>query len=129
MFTMADRDERGAGLSDRMKQRFDSEPSDGSDQSDSSEASGRSEPSDRFEPVRTVRNVKEEWNGGYFYLPDDLDDRLGSEYARLVYECKREFNWEPDKNRHYYPVVVAAGLDAIEDMDAEAFRDRVTEID
>lgn len=117
---MTNRAERGSEVSERMRERLDSEPSDNSDTSEASEPSERD---------RKVRNVKKEWNGRYVYLPDGIDDRIEDEYARLAYECGRDIDWKPDLNRHFYPVLLSRGIDAVEEMGPEGFREQLDELD
>lgn len=128
---MTDRNDRGQSVADRMSRRFegDDADSDPSEPSDSSEHSGSDDPSDGSESSERVRNVKEEWNGTYIYLPDDVDGPLDAEFDRLVYECGRDLSWKPKKNRHYYPLVVTDGIDAIREMDAATFRERLEELE
>ncbi|MFC6723791.1 hypothetical protein ACFQE1_05235 [Halobium palmae] len=130
---MSDRNDRGQSVADRMSRRFEddesserSENADGSDPSDRSESSG---PSDNAGNAPRVQNVKEEWNGTYVYLPDEIDEPLDAEFDRLVYECGRDLSWKPKKNRHYYPLVVTDGIESIREMDAEAFHDRLRQLD
>ncbi|WP_312908480.1 hypothetical protein [Natronosalvus caseinilyticus] len=59
------------------------------------------------------------------YLPDEIDSTFDNEYDRLVYECGRELDWKPKKNKHYYPIAVKHGVDAIEDMSAGEFVEAV----
>lgn len=114
-----DRGGRGDEVSDRLSQRFEND--------ERSEQGLNTENDERSERSQSVQNVKKEWNGTYLYLPDKLDEPLSNEYDRLVYECGRDLDWKPKKNRHYYPVVIAVGIEAIEEMDAEAFHELVAD--
>lgn len=129
---MSDRSDRGKAVADRMSRRFQGDEDDGaSENADRSERDERSEDDGGAEPDssgRNVQNVKEEWNGTYVYLPDDIDGPLDAEFDRLVYECGRDLDWKPKKNRHYYPVVVADGIEAVGEMDPEAFEARLEEL-
>ncbi|MFC4360421.1 hypothetical protein ACFO0N_20945 [Halobium salinum] len=132
---MSDRSDRGKAVADRMSRRFagdeddaDAERADGSDDGENAEHDEHGEDDQRGERSRNVRNVKEEWNGTYVYLPDDIDGPLDAEFDRLVYECGRDLDWKPKKNRHYYPVVVADGIETVSEMDPEAFAARLEEL-
>ena len=117
--------------SERSEPSDSSEPSDlsmSSDTSDSSEpsdSSGSSDSSDLAESVRQPDNVKEAWEGNYYYLPPDISSQLEEEMDRLQYEC-RELNVK--KNRHFNVVMVVDGLDALQEMSGEEFRDRLEEL-
>ncbi|MFC7216186.1 hypothetical protein ACFQO4_19165 [Saliphagus sp. GCM10025334] len=67
--------------------------------------------------------------GRYMYLPDTIDSTFDSEYDRLVYECGRELDWKPKKNKHYYPIAVKHGVDAIENMSADEFANAVDDLE
>lgn len=122
---MSERTDHSTGFRERMRR----DDSDSSEPSDSSETSDSSEPSEPSEPSRKVQNVKKEWNGRYVYLPDGIDDRIGAEYDRLVYECGCELGWKPDKNRHFYPVLIERGIDEIEETGPEEFRELIEAFD
>lgn len=131
---MPDRDDASEEMKNRLANRFGGEPSEGSEREQSSERDGKSEPDMSASPDQTdeseakVQNVKKEWDGWYIYLPDELGRTLDSEFDRLKYECGRDLDWKPKKNRHYYPVVIEAGLKAVEEMDAEDFTEKLDEL-
>lgn len=111
-----------------------SEPSEPSDTSMSSDTSDPSEPSDssdsedssdQEESIRQPDNVKESWEGNYYYLPPDISSQLEEEMDRLQYEC-RELNVK--KNRHFNVVMVVDGLDALQEMSGEEFQERLEEL-
>jgi cobalamin biosynthesis protein CobT len=118
--------------SEQSDHEGNSDSSDNADRSERSDTEATSEQSDRSDnPVNEdrVQNVKQEWNGTYIYLPDELDSPFDAEFDRLVYECGRELNWKPKKNRHYYPVVIMYGIEAVEEMNAETFKEHVGALD
>lgn len=93
------------------------EQADTSESSERSESSGLSERSETTENVRKASNIKQEWEGVYVYLPPDgLASRVDEEYERLRYECKRDGGVSIQKDRHYKPVVVVDGLQAVEEL-------------
>lgn len=145
---MSDRDEEGEKVTERLSERFgggesdeSDEPSESDENGDPSEPAERSKPSersDRSEPGESdeqsqaaepdepeVINVKEDWKGRYMYIPPAMHDRFDEEYERLRYECGRDLDWKPKKNKHYYPVVVAEGIDDVADMNPLEFADAV----
>jgi hypothetical protein len=139
---MPDRHSRGKSVEDRLSRRFgegksasdaESETDDAPGSADNERAAGQeSDTSDKSgkntKSDTKVKNVKEAWNSKLVYLPDELDDPLDAEYDRLVYQCGRELSWKPKKNRHYYPVVVADGVETVSEMDPQTFRDRVADL-
>lgn len=104
----------------------DSETS--SERSEPSDPSDRDEPSERSEADEKSLNVKRDWEERYVYLPPEQHQEVNSEYDRLVYECGRDLDWSPKKNRHYYPVWAEYGLEAIREMGPEEFRDAVDDV-
>lgn len=96
-----------------------------SQDSQNAQTSNSSEPA---ENSKTEVNVKEEWTGRYMYLPPEVDAMFDNEYDRLVYECGRDLDWKPKKNKHYYPVAVQRGVEAIEKMAADEFLEVVEEL-
>lgn len=149
------RDEMSNRMAKRFESGSDTESGSDSDTEQSNESSESSQSSERSElsqtsenPERSNRdsssdeadddrpsdelhstsNVKKEWPGTYIYLPPKLDAPLDSEYDRLTYECGRDLDWKPKKNKHYYPVVIADGVEAVQAMDAADFERRVVDL-
>lgn len=84
------------------------------------------QPRQKWEPVEKggetklkKGSVKEEWNGVYLYLPDDLkrDFQLSYKSTSLTYQ--QESGRELPKMRAYYPLVIKLGVEALESMSAE----------
>lgn len=124
---MTDRDERGRDVKDRLSKRFEKDKEDESDKPDSKDKSSKNDMN--AQQTQRVENVKEAWNSKMVYLPDELNDPVDEEYERLRYECGRNLDWKPKKNRHYYPVVVMDGVETIREMDSDTFRTRVEELE
>lgn len=108
------------------EQSESSEPPEGSE---SSKRSKQGEQSDSSESLRKPDNVKQEWDGVYMYLPsndeDEIVERINTEYERLRYECSQEAGVSIEKDRHFKPVLVLDGLEALEGMDGSEFLSRV----
>ena len=116
------------GSSDRSEPSEPSDNSMSSDTSDSSEPSDSSDSEESSDPAESVRqpdNVKEAWEGNYYYLPPDISSQLDEEMDRLQYEC-RELNVK--KNRHFNVVMVVDGLDSLQEMSGEEFQERLEEL-
>lgn len=67
-------------------------------------------------PVDDV-DVKSEWVGMTIYLPEQLREELELVFREHSLEAKRSADLDLRKLRHYYPLVVALGLRAVEDTD------------
>jgi len=71
-----------------------------------------------------VESIREEWNALNVRLPDSLMRRFNSYHKRLDYElAKAGSNREFGKDRHYKPLVIAFGLHAVKEMDADELTD------
>lgn len=112
----------GPGPSSSSEPSERSEPFDTSDQSDGPEPSDQSESDD---PVRQPANVKEAWEGNYYYIPPDISAELDEELARLQYECR---DVDIKKNRHFNVVMVVDGLKSIREMSGDEFKARLAEL-
>lgn len=64
-------------------------------------------------------DVKDEWIGMTIYLPEPLREDLELVFREHSYECKRTADIELKKLRHYYPLVVALGLERLENTSTE----------
>lgn len=92
-------------------------------------------PRQKWEPVETTEettstpgSVKDEWNGVYLYLPDDLkrDFQLAYKSTSLTYQ--QESGLELPKMRAYYPLVIKLGIEALESMSAEELDTELTDL-
>lgn len=118
----------GSAPSELGKDRGSSEKADNSVSSEETEDSDGSENSASSEPDENVRNpdnVKEAWDGNYYYIPPDISSELDEEMARLQYECR---DLKIKKNRHFNVVMVVDGLEEIQDMSGDEFKDRLDEL-
>jgi hypothetical protein len=70
-------------------------------------------------------SVKDEQTPTYMYLPHEVRRDLDRAYAMLKADYEYEFDESFEKNRHFYPLVVSLGLEAMADLDAEGVRDRL----
>ncbi|MDL0140837.1 hypothetical protein PNP85_15170 [Halobacterium salinarum] len=72
-----------------------------------------------------VRNVKSEWTSKSFYLPEFLKDDLKTTYKETDLEFEMERGEELPKTRHYYPLVVALGIERIARMEPQEIKERI----
>jgi len=113
---MSDEDSWG-GIADQYEELDENEQSDESDRQDEKDTRDKSDESgDRYV---SVENVKSAYSARAFYLNEDLRESLDDEYNRLQYEADIEFG----KDRHYYPAVVLAGLQQLEQMEGDEFKE------
>lgn len=121
-----------SSVSDRLSKRFDDEDDTETEESEpeqdstndmnsgASSTSGTSSTSmksrNSMKP-QTSKNVKKDWNATTVYLPDDLDGRLSTTYKRTDLEVSEGSELSLKKTRHYYPLVVALGLERLESME------------
>jgi hypothetical protein len=106
-------------LNDRLSRRFDEEDKD--DEEDEEQNGQKSQTSEKNMSSSTsqkAQNIKKEWNVSSFYLPDDLNRELTTAYKRLNLEIEQaDAEIDLKKTRHYYPLVVALGLERLEEME------------
>jgi len=111
-------------MSERLSGRFtDDEPG---ELGEPAEPAQPSEPAQRDE--RDELNVKEAWPARYMYIHPETNDRIDSEYDRLVYQCGSELDWKPKKNAHFYQVLAVHGLESVEQMGPDEFKTAVEEL-
>lgn len=125
---MKDRDEAKDEMSERLGQRFGDEEADKSDKVDKSD-----KPDNQAKDVKqdkqtmktksdkSAKDYKEVWGSKLVHLPDNLMEPVDNEFDRMKYEC----DWDVKKERHYYPVVVARGIEAVQEMSGDEFTDAV----
>jgi len=101
--------------------------SEGGDDADHSEAETNSQDTSRamqngqeLKPGKEwrVQSIRNDWNALNVRLPDTLMRRFNAYHKRLDYELVPK-EIEFGKDRHYKPLVIALGLRAIKDMDAD----------
>lgn len=75
-----------------------------------------------------LANVKEAWSAKSVYLPDELHDDLGKAFKRLDLDLDDDLE-EFRKTRHFYPLLIAAGLERLGSMEREEVIERLEGID
>ncbi|ADJ16535.1 hypothetical protein [Halalkalicoccus jeotgali] len=80
------------------------------------------------ETSATKTNIKDEWNGRTIYIPDDVLDAMEDTYLESQLKLRKAGQNEFKKNRHFYPLLVQFGLEALSDADVEDIRARLSEI-
>lgn len=111
------RDEKADEMKDRLSNRFESE-SDTSDTTDKTDNTSKMDTTDMSNmPAQSdgvvigddvnVKNLPSR----LMYLPEGLLDELSLQFDELAIKYKREHGVELEKNRHFYPALVKAGLE------------------
>ena len=95
----------------------------------SNEAQETRSPSRTNETNETKTNIKEEWNGRTIYVPDGILDELEDTYLESQLKLRKAGQDEFKKNRHFYPLLVQFGLEALSDADDDEIQARLAEID
>ena len=73
-------------------------------------------------------NIKDEWNGRTIYIPDSILNDLEDTYLESQLKLRKAGRDEFKKNRHFYPLLVQFGLEALSDADANEIQARLSEI-
>jgi hypothetical protein len=106
--------------SEPSKDSESSKPSESGDGGGVAESSETDEPSETSETDESGQEpVKSELVGTYMYLDQSLNDDLEREFKRLDFELDEHLEFELEKNRDFYNLVVSAGLQRIEQLDSE----------
>jgi hypothetical protein len=129
---MKDRDEAKDEMSERLGQRFGDEEADKSDEGDKLDKSDNGDKSVKQDKQtmkaksdKPTKDYKEAWGSKLIHLPDELMDPVDNEFDRMKYEC----DWDVKKERHYYPVIVARGIEAVQEMSGSEFTDAVESLE
>lgn len=74
-------------------------------------------------------SIKDQYDGIYMFLPEDLLKEFNI-VAGEVDSARRRHSGNPvEKIRHFEPLVVALGLEAIDDLDDDELEKRLAEFD
>mgnify|MGYP000173215207 CR=1 FL=1 len=106
-------------LDDRLSERFESDDTDANTKSQNAQKSQKEDTPDSG-------NVKRDWNVRSVYLDDELDDQLTTAFKRLDLELSEAgSDLQLKKTRHFYPLVVALGLEQLERMEVSDITERL----
>lgn len=83
------------------------------DKADKPDKAGEEESDDEVTPVKE----RDDWGPIQMHIPDDLRDDLELAFDETNLELRKDGEDKLEKLLHYYPLVVRAGIDAIEEMD------------
>ncbi|WP_338906379.1 hypothetical protein [Salinibaculum marinum] len=105
-----------------------SEVSETVETSSSTETTESTSTSETSETSKTKTNIKDEWNGRTIYIPDDVLDEMEDTYLESQLKLRKAGQDEFKKNRHFYPLLVQFGVEALSDADAEEIQARLSEL-
>ncbi|MFC7326095.1 hypothetical protein ACFQMF_16190 [Halorubrum rutilum] len=108
------------------------------DSAETSEADEEVEPSSAPETTESTStsetnktsktNIKDEWNGRTIYIPDDVLNEMEDTYLESQLKLRKAGQTEFKKNRHFYPLLVQFGAEALSEADAEEIQARLSEL-
>jgi hypothetical protein len=104
------------------------EDGDEEESNEMNETTETSSPSGTNKTKKTKTNIKQEWNGRTIYVPDGILDELEDTYLESQLKLRKAGQDEFKKNRHFYPLLVQFGLEALSDADDDEIRARLAEI-
>ena len=122
----------------RFAQRFENDEKDQRGENEKTEQSGQKEKTAGNEQTgersKTAKNgktvnIKEAWTNHSVYLPEELTSELGRQYKYLDLELDEEFGMSIQKTRHYYPLIVALGLERLEELEAKEVKEQLDRLE
>jgi hypothetical protein len=105
-----------------------SEVSETVETSSSTETTESTSTSETNETSKTKTNIKDEWNGRTIYIPDDVLDEMEDTYLESQLKLRKAGQDEFKKNRHFYPLLVQFGVEALSEADAEEIQTRLSDL-
>ncbi|WP_323677272.1 hypothetical protein [Halorubellus sp. PRR65] len=105
-----------------------SEVSETVETSSSTETTESTSTSETNETSKTKTNIKDEWNGRTIYIPDDVLDEMEDTYLESQLKLRKAGQDEFKKNRHFYPLLVQFGVEALSEADADEIQARLSEL-
>ena len=76
----------------------------------------------------TKTNIKDEWNGRTIYIPDDILDEMEDTYLESQLKLRKAGQNEFKKNRHFYPLLVQFGLEALSEAETDEIQARLSDL-
>ena len=84
--------------------------------------------SETSETNKTKTNIKNEWNGRTIYIPNDVLDEMENIYLESQLKLRKAGQDELKKNRHFYPLLVQFGVEALSDASAQEIQAQLSEL-
>jgi len=90
----------------------------------------QSKPSNTDKTDNTEKtSVKDDRPAQMMYLPESLQKEMNRQFGLLETEFEYEFDEDFEKNRHYFPLLVKAGLDSLDGLDMQEVKEKIDEFD
>ena len=105
-----------------------SETTETSSSTEKSESSSPNKTNKTKETRETKTNIKDEWNGRTIYIPDDILNEMEDTYLESQLKLRKADQNEFKKNRHFYPLLVQFGMEALSDADVEEIQKRLSNL-
>jgi len=86
----------------------------------------QNEPNEQNE--RNEDKYQDEWNGRTIYVPDGILDDMEDTYLESQLTLRKAGQNEFKKNRHFYPLLVQFGLEALSEADAGEIQTRLSKL-
>ena len=124
---MTDSDELSEMWSNEANAQDDSDATDATDTENAKDEKRTQHAKDAMDATEwDVDSIRDAWNPNSVRLPDSIQDVFASEYKRLDYQLDQaDTDFEFTKDRYYKPLVVALGLEALQQLDADEVAGRV----
>jgi len=113
---------------DEVESSETSEVSETVETSSSTETTESTSTSETNETSKMKTNIKDEWNGRTIYIPDDVLDEMEDTYLESQLKLRKAGQDEFKKNRHFYPLLVQFGVEALSEADSEEIQARLSEL-
>ena len=93
--------------------------------------SGKEKPEQPEQPEQQEKpqSAKDLYQGTYMYLPEDLRQEFDLVASEVDTQRQRRNGKQVEKIRHFEPLVVELGLEAIENMDDDELEECLAEFD
>ena len=105
-----------------------SEVDDTMESSSSTETPKSNTTSETRETNKTKTNIKDEWNGRTIYIPDGILNEMEDTYLESQLKLRKAGQNEFKQNRHFYPLIVQFGLEALSEADADEIQTRLSNL-
>lgn len=90
----------------------------------------RDKTSTQSKPSKTNKtSVKEDRPAQMMYLPESMQREMNRQFGMIETEYEYEFSEDFEKNRHYFPLLIKAGLDSLDGLDIEDIKDKIDSFD
>jgi hypothetical protein len=119
---MGDRADR---LSSRRKGRSSDQPAE-TEEGEKPEQPAEQEQQEQQEKPQSAKDL---YQGTYMYLPEDLRQEFDLVASEVDTQRQRRNGKQVEKIRHFEPLVVALGLEAIDELDDDELEERLAEFD